>query len=81
MPISELLVEGVNLMLLGLASVFIFLSVLVVAMNGMSRLAAALSKDESKDPSSTFTTPRVSEDSELVAVISAAISRYRSSRK
>jgi oxaloacetate decarboxylase gamma subunit len=75
MAISNLLMEGVNLMLLGMGMVFTFLAVLVVALNVMSRLAASIDWAETSAPSC-----KVSEtnDAELIAVISAAINRYRS---
>ncbi len=76
MAISDLLLQGVNLMLLGMGIVFAFLAILVVALNGMSRLAASF-----YEPEASQTTPSagaVTEDTELIAVISAAINRYRS---
>jgi len=79
MPITEMLMEGVNLMLIGMGSVFIFLSILIVAMFGMSRIAAAInSRQPQAAPSSTPAAPKAGDDEELVAVISAAISRFRS---
>ena len=79
MAVSDLLMQGVNLMLLGMGIVFIFLMILVLAMNGMSRLAAILS-----GPDTHETQPETSgtgtEDEELIAVISAAISRFRAKK-
>ncbi len=78
---SDLMMQGVNLMLLGMGSVFIFLTALVTAMYGMSALARALSREEIHEGVSTTTaTPAVGDD-ELIAVISAAISRFRSTNK
>jgi oxaloacetate decarboxylase gamma subunit len=79
MPVTDLLMEGVNLMLLGMGIVFSFLALLVLAMSGMSRLAHALtSEDVHKTPSSVAPAPKGAEGSEeLIAVITAAISRYR----
>ncbi len=76
MPATDLLVDGLNLMLLGMGSVFSFLSVLVVAMLGMSRLARAFAGPEKAPVSS----PAVGagDEGELIAVISAAVKRYRS---
>ncbi|MET0080314.1 MAG: OadG family transporter subunit, partial [Candidatus Thiodiazotropha lotti] len=42
MPIEDLLLSGVNLMLLGMGIVFTFLLVLVFTMKGMSKLAMAV---------------------------------------
>ena len=80
MPITDLLMEGVNLMLLGMGSVFIFLSVLVLTMNGMSRLAQAISSDDNQETiTQVAAVPKAAtHGDELIAVISAAISRYRS---
>ena len=83
MTVADLLMEGVILMLLGMGSVLIFLVALVLAMYGMSRLAHRLSPEElaTETPSFPAGLPRVETDAELVAVISAAISRYRSERQ
>ncbi len=75
MAVSDLLYQGVNLMLLGMGIVFSFLAILVVALNGMSRLADILSPPEAPKAA---VTGAVADDAELVAVISAAINRYRS---
>jgi oxaloacetate decarboxylase gamma subunit len=75
MAISDLMMEGVNLMLLGMGMVFTFLAVLVVALNGMSRLASALAGPEA--PAATSGAAKGEADAELIAVISAAINRYR----
>ena len=46
MPVTDLLLEGVELMLLGMGSVFVFLTTLVLVLKGMSRLAQALAPEE-----------------------------------
>ncbi len=76
MAVSDLLLQGVNLMLLGMGIVFTFLAVLVVALTGMSRLAASLSGPEV--PPAATAGGAATDDTELIAVISAAINRYRS---
>jgi oxaloacetate decarboxylase gamma subunit len=79
MQVSNLLIEGVNLMLLGMGSVFIFLTVLVLAMNGVSYIAKTLFKDDPREKlaSQMILSPSVNEGDDIIAVISAAISRYR----
>jgi oxaloacetate decarboxylase gamma subunit len=88
-PVSELLQEGVNLMLLGMGIVFTFLIVLVFALNGMSRLAGLLEarhgtlKPDAAAPSAVPVTPGAAgnADGEIVAVISAAITRFRATKR
>lgn len=83
MPVTDLMLDGVNLLLLGMGTVFVFLAILVVAMNLMSRLALRLAP-EPQAVLPTATIPRAQEeggDEEVIAVISAAISRYRSGQR
>ncbi|MCW8906874.1 MAG: OadG family protein [Sedimenticola sp.] len=79
MQVSELMIEGVNLMLLGMGSVFLFLSILVLALSGVARLSNRFATDDDRDSSRPPTaTPRAATESEeIIAVITAAISRYR----
>jgi oxaloacetate decarboxylase gamma subunit len=83
MVVTDLLMEGVNLMLLGMGIVFVFLTVLVLALNGMSRLALALGDKQASELSpATPTTPCPEEgEGQLIAVITTAINRYRSRDK
>jgi oxaloacetate decarboxylase gamma subunit len=69
---TSLLLEGVKLMLLGMGVVFAFLMALVLAMHGMSRLAARLEARRG--------TARPAPDAELAAAIAAAVARYRAGR-
>ncbi len=78
MAVSDLLFQGVNLMFLGMGIVFTFLAILVVALNGMSKLADILAGPEV--PQAASSTASGADDVELIAVISAAINRYRSKR-
>jgi len=64
---SDLLAQGVELMIVGMGTVFVFLSLLVLAMNLMSALAARL------EPAVAPDAPSADE----VAAISAAIARHR----
>ena len=81
MPFADLMLVGLKLMLLGMGIVFSFLIVLVFALKGMSRLAGWLAP-EIEEPALAGITPRQSlrqtHDEELVAVISAAVARFRS---
>lgn len=79
---SDLLIEGVELMLLGMGSVFTFLIILVFVTGVMSRLidrffpeAAPVAKPVRKAPAATAV------DSELLAVIGAAVKQHRSRRR
>ncbi len=75
---SELLLQGVNLMLLGMGVVFSFLVILVFSLRGMSSLAKKLdARAVLQDPADAAD----ENDPELIAVISAAITRYRHSRR
>ncbi len=80
MPVTGLLMEGVNLMLLGMGSVFIFLSVLVLTMSGVFRLTQAISGNDSQETAAQAAAvpEAVTGGDELTAVIVAAMSRYRS---
>ncbi|MGD2083963.1 MAG: OadG family transporter subunit [Chromatiales bacterium] len=84
MPVSDLLIEGLKLLVLGMGSVFAFLVILVFAMMAMSRVAGALDggvPGAGSDGSATTPPTAPDEDSGVVAAIAAAISRYRSRRR
>ena len=76
---TSLLVQGVELMLLGMGIVFGFLTILVFTLRGMSLLADRLD-DTPEIPVAAPEPINVSDNRQLVAVISAAVSRYRASR-
>lgn len=79
MPISELLFQGVELMLLGMGIVFTFLVVLVGVMNGMSRMAQSMEGAQPQPSGGAKAASATGDANEtVVAVISAAIARYRS---
>lgn len=80
MPMSDLLTNGFELMLLGMGIVFIFLIILVAALNVMSRIAFYFDAAEEPAPGAAAN-PQIAGkpgNTALIAVISAAVSRYRS---
>ena len=83
MAVTDLMLDGINLLLLGMGTVFVFLALLVGAMSLMSRLAARLSPEpQPVPPTAPIPQPKgAGGDDEVIAVISAAISRYRSGQK
>ena len=76
---TSLLMQGVELMLLGMGIVFGFLTVLVFTLRGMSSMAGRLGDVEAVE--AAMQEPiAVSDHRQRIAVISAAVSRYRASR-
>jgi oxaloacetate decarboxylase gamma subunit len=82
MPITDLLMSGINLMAIGMGIVFTFLLLLVFAMKGMSTLAMRVANRYGV-PETTSAQSVIKGHGQdgtrgdLVAVIAAAISRYR----
>ncbi|MCG7564535.1 OadG family transporter subunit [Pseudoalteromonas sp. McH1-42] len=79
MDITALLAQAASLMLTGMVGVFVFLSILIVAVKGLSKFAAP--KDAQTQPSSRATKSQASDAGKIpgehLAAISAAISQYR----
>ncbi len=81
MALSEMLMSGLELMVLGMGMVFMFLVVLIVVMRGMSVLAARLEGgNESPDAEPLAVSAGAASDLRLIAAVSAAVTRYRSMR-
>jgi oxaloacetate decarboxylase gamma subunit len=78
MPITDLILQGLQLMLLGMGVVFIFLMILVVALSLMSKIALYFDKEDELTSSENIKPAIKPGNTALVAVISAAVSRYRS---
>ncbi len=72
--------QGVELMLYGMGTVFTFLMLLIVATTVMSALLQRFAKPEPAVVASAAK-PAAVNDEQLVAVISAAIHKYRSRNK
>ena len=78
---NNLVLQGVELMLLGMGIVFGFLTLLVFTLRGMSMLADRFEVSDTAQPGAVAARPTdVSDDRQLVAVISAAVARYRADR-
>lgn len=76
---SNLIMIGLELMLLGMGSVFVFLILLVVVTTAMSRLLTRFFPEAApipKAPARRAQAPAAL-DSELIAVIGAAIKQHR----
>ena len=82
MPITDMIMSGVKLMFVGMGIVFVFLLVLVFTMKGMSKLAMLFSERQAGPEALTYPTAGAVQAEgnvrgDLIAVISAAVSRYR----
>ena len=75
MPFADQMIAGVELMLLGMGIVFTFLILLVFVLKFMSFVALRLGTEAGGV--ARVTAPEAEEDTEIVAVITAAIKRYR----
>ncbi|GGC76439.1 OadG family protein [Vreelandella lutescens] len=81
---SELLQEGLALMGLGMGFVFVFLTVLVISVTLMSKLINRFQPAPVAVPAGRNSAKKQTnqgQNDEVVAVISAAVHRYRSSRR
>lgn len=83
MTSSELIMEGVELMLLGMGSVFVFLILLVAVTTAMSAFLSRFFPEALPVPKAPKRAKPVSGnavDQETIAVIGAAIQQHRSRR-
>jgi oxaloacetate decarboxylase gamma subunit len=85
MPITDMLMSGVSLMLVGMGIVFSFLFLLVFTMKGMSTLAIHIAERhggaeaQPQHPTSADQ-GQAGARGDLIAVISAAVAQYRMTR-
>lgn len=81
---SELLLEGVELMLFGLGSVFVFLVLLIVCIRLMSFLIGRFDSEPTPPatvkPATATATATADMDADLFAAIQAAIHQHRARR-
>jgi oxaloacetate decarboxylase gamma subunit len=78
MPMADLLMQGFELMLLGMGIVFCFLVLLVFMMQGMSWLAHRIGGEAlyHSEPAPSVA-PVPAAETDLIAAIGAAVYRYR----
>jgi oxaloacetate decarboxylase gamma subunit len=80
MPVTDLLISGINLMVIGMGIVFTFLLILVFAMKGMSKFAMFVNERHGVQEvvsSQPLTKGQDGMRGDLVAAIAAAINSYR----
>ncbi len=81
---NELFNQGVQLMIYGMGTVFVFLAVLVLVTTSMSYIVNRFFPDQisSVEPTTQSVQPAAgTDDSTLLAVITAAVHQYRSNHK
>lgn len=81
MSVADQLLAGLQLTLTGMVTVFLLLTFMVLAIGWMSKLAHRLSPPARPVPMGTGDASSASVDKELVSVISAAVHRYRQTRR
>ena len=81
MSVSEQLIAGLQLTVTGMLTVFVLLSFMVFAIGWMSKLAHRLAPPGRPVPTSSGEATDPSKDTELIAVIGAAVHRFRNSRR
>ncbi len=75
---TELMMSGIELMVVGMGIVFLFLAMLVLAMNLMSALVQRYFPDAPPAASPVRPTSGTGTDASVIAAISAAVHQYRS---
>ena len=81
---SNLLEQGIELMIYGMGTVFVFLAVLVVVTQGLSWLVQRFMPEKAVTVAAKATPAQPADtaiDDQLLAVISAAVKEYRSRHK
>lgn len=78
---ESLMQQGVELMLYGMGTVFVFLTLLVILTSTMSVLLGRFVKPEPAVASPTVRPAGATDDKQLIAAISAAIHKHRSRHK
>ncbi len=74
---SNLLVDGLQLMVLGMSVVFLFLGILVAAMHATARLVRGIETRRSSTTAHESAASQAEPDWAMLAAISVAVQRYR----
>lgn len=77
---SQLLLEGVELMLFGLGTVFIFLLLLIASIRLMAFLIGRLEAGRTAHPAAAQSVAIAEEDADMLVAIQAAIHQHRARR-
>lgn len=80
---SELISEGIGLMLFGMGFVFVFLTLLVFATTAMSNVVQKYVKPapaETNNKPAPASAPAAGSNNELVAVLTAAVHKFRAGK-
>ncbi len=80
MEISHLLLEAANLLVLGMVSVFLFLGLMVFAVQLMSKFAPPIEQPPATKSQAATSTTTIN-NPKLVAAITSAVQQYRSANK
>ena len=80
---DDILEQGIELMIYGMGTVFVFLAILVVVTIIMSFIVNKFFPDQvpSVEPRAQPVQPQSTDDATLLAVITAAVHQYRSRQK
>jgi len=81
LPAREQLLVGLELTITGMVTVFLLLAFMVLVISWMSKLAHRLQPVPGRKALAASRSPAETLDTTLVSVISAAVHRYRRSRR
>ena len=73
---TNLVIEGLKFMVLGMGTVFLFLIIMIVSMNGMSGIIHKFFPEPQAMADAT-TSPKKEDNKKIVAAITAAIAYHR----
>lgn len=76
---TNLVVEGVKFMLLGMGAVFLFLALMIVCMNILAAVTHKYFPEPRREESSTPKSTNQNDQKKIVAAITAAIMHHRQS--